>query len=820
MKKLFTLLTLLLCVASSAWADEETISLVTYTVENGVATLTSGDVTVILSRTSGNADNPDSKGRGFRWQTTRVVTVNVASGKKINSVKLTSGKNGNSLGNIEYTLTDGTNSISGSWDYAFTAGKQDAYTWTATDGTFYNSWVLTNTGTSGDIYISGVTVNYETASVTNTAPTIVTQPKSMDAYVGFETTLTVGATGYPTPTYQWYANSKASNVGGTAISGATNATYTFTPTTTGKFYYYVVASNTFDSAVHTATSNVATVTVGTKYSVNFDAGSSGATVSIPPAEVFYPGGTEITLPTNHYFYLDGNSVEKWSDGENEYDLGAAYTVNSNVTFYPVFANNTKTLGSQATTITWTFSRNDGAPLYAVEGNGKTTTVIGTTENGIDLAADVALSVNPDNSNQYGKFNNGSYTDRAQVNAYTSFTIPAVKGMTVTYVGTSGTAALADAVTFGGEQATSVTGSTYTYEYSGEDATLTIADLQGGRYPSGITVQYPFTGIPGPAEPENTILVATITWDGGSVSNGKWVSADNENYKFSGTTKRSNTTYFKITAGTYTINVPSDIAISSIAICGYSKSNDGTPCQVGETSKTFTTTTSTEVYDIAIPTAGADVTFTTSSKEMDIIAIYLYSEDGLTLTTTASMQGWRTFYDADNSYTVDENTKVYVATEENEGNVSLKEYAAGVPAATPVILKTNASAENDGTFKMTLTKTTETITPTYTGESLLKVTPFEGNVYRLGFKAGENNGVGFYPFNATGAAAGIVFLNIDSSNAGARGLTFSFADDETTAIHNVNGNDNVNKNVYDLQGRRVAKPTKGMYIVNGKKVIIK
>lgn len=819
MKKIFTLFTLLLCVVSSAWATEETISLVSYIVSNNTASLTSTseNLAITLSRPGGTLPGPASNSRGLRWQNKCVVSVSVSSGNKINSVTVTTSKNGNNTTSIEFTLTDGTNALSGTWDNSLTGSKQNDYKWTATANTYYASWVLTNTGSNGDLYISSITVNYETATVQNAAPTIVTQPESkVDAYVGFEATLTVGATGYPTPTYQWYQNSTASNVGGTAIDGATNATYTFTPTTEGTFYYYAVATNTFSNETHTATSNVSTVTVGTKYSVNFVSGNSGATVSIPPAEVFYPRGTEITLPTNHYFYLEGSSVAKWSDGENEYAPGANYIVNKNVTFYPVFSNNTKALGAEETTITWTFSREAGAPLYAIEGNGKTTTVIGTTANGIDLAMDVVLSVNPDNNKEYGKFNNTGYIDRAQVNKYTSFTIPAVKGMIVTYVGTSGTAAVADPVTFGGAQATSVNGSTYTYEYTGEEATLTISDLQSGRYPSGITVQYPFTGIPGPADPENMILVATITWDGGSVNDGKWVSSKNENYKFSGTTKRSNTTYFKIVAGTYTINVPSDMAISNIAICGYSKSNDGTPCQVGETSKTFTTATSTEMYDIVNPTAGADVTFTTSSKEMDIIAIYLYSADGLTLTTTTSMQGWRAFYDADNSYTVDENTKVYVAKNENEGKVTLTEYAAGVPAGTPVILKTSAEAETDGTFKMTLTKTTETITPAYTGESLLKVTPLDGNVYRLGSKSGE---VGFFPFNATGAAAGIVVLNVDSSNAGARGLGITF-DDETTAIHNVKDNMDVNKNVYDLQGRSVAKPTKGLYIVNGKKVVIK
>ena len=46
------------------------------------------------------------------------------------------------------------------------------------------------------------------------------------------------------------------------------------------------------------------------------------------------------------------------------------------------------------------------------------------------------------------------------------------------------------------------------------------------------------------------------------------------------------------------------------------------------------------------------------------------------------------------------------------------------------------------------------------------------------------------------------------------------DGETTGIANVNVNANANSSWYDLSGRRVANPTKGLYIVNGKKVIIK
>ena len=52
------------------------------------------------------------------------------------------------------------------------------------------------------------------------------------------------------------------------------------------------------------------------------------------------------------------------------------------------------------------------------------------------------------------------------------------------------------------------------------------------------------------------------------------------------------------------------------------------------------------------------------------------------------------------------------------------------------------------------------------------------------------------------------------------LNANFAD-VVTGIAGLNQNDNQNENrYYDLQGRRVAQPTKGIYILNGKKVVVK
>jgi hypothetical protein len=50
--------------------------------------------------------------------------------------------------------------------------------------------------------------------------------------------MSVTATGQGTLTYQWYSNTSAVNSGGTAVAGATSASYTPLSTTDGTLYYY------------------------------------------------------------------------------------------------------------------------------------------------------------------------------------------------------------------------------------------------------------------------------------------------------------------------------------------------------------------------------------------------------------------------------------------------------------------------------------------------------------------------------------------------------------------------------------------------------
>ena len=80
------------------------------------------------------------------------------------------------------------------------------------------------------------------------------------------------------------------------------------------------------------------------------------------------------------------------------------------------------------------------------------------------------------------------------------------------------------------------------------------------------------------------------------------------------------------------------------------------------------------------------------------------------------------------------------------------------------------------------------------------------------------GIGFYQANGTTVATNRAYLQTTTS--GARiGLNF---DDETTGISAVeNVEPSTSKTVvFNLNGQRIANPSKGLYIVNGKKVIIK
>ncbi|MBQ8059631.1 MAG: hypothetical protein IJ199_07415 [Prevotella sp.] len=196
---------------------------------------------------------------------------------------------------------------------------------------------------------------------------------------------------------------------------------------------------------------------------------------------------------------------------------------------------------------------------------------------------------------------------------------------------------------------------------------------------------------------------------------------------------------------------------------------------------------------------------------------------LILTTSQNMAGYRTFYDAENSYVADNNTIVYVAQLKRETEVVLSRLSDNVvPANTPVILKTTGLKENgttDAYYQITLTPSDETAY--YLGVNLLAVTTegqdLSAGAYRLGWDA--EDGVAFRLWNLSSAPAGIVYLNV-SSSLGAK-FSIIFDDEEEvdpTAVNAVTeaGETMADGAAYNAAGQRVGKAYKGLVIRNGKK----
>ena len=78
-------------------------------------------------------------------------------------------------------------------------------------------------------------------------------------------------------------------------------------------------------------------------------------------------------------------------------------------------------------------------------------------------------------------------------------------------------------------------------------------------------------------------------------------------------------------------------------------------------------------------------------------------------------------------------------------------------------------------------------------------------------------VGFYHANGNNVAKNRAYLQTVAAEAR---INLNFDDEDATAIEAVKTQNVENGQYFNLAGQRVAQPTKGLYIVNGKKVIIK
>lgn len=195
----------------------------------------------------------------------------------------------------------------------------------------------------------------------------------------------------------------------------------------------------------------------------------------------------------------------------------------------------------------------------------------------------------------------------------------------------------------------------------------------------------------------------------------------------------------------------------------------------------------------------------------------------------SKAGYATFYDSKNSYALPKALKAYVVTEATTEALTYVELESVIPAGTAVMVESVTKAEGEYTLEPIKSDAT------YTGTNLLYGSDIDTYTYatdggqflfyKLAFgHSGTNksNVFGWYWGANDGAAFEIeghrAWLAIPQETASTRGYLFGSGD--PTGISMTDADVQNEGDVYNLQGQRVTTPTKGLYIRNNKKVIIK
>lgn len=281
----------------------------------------------------------------------------------------------------------------------------------------------------------------------------------------------------------------------------------------------------------------------------------------------------------------------------------------------------------------------------------------------------------------------------------------------------------------------------------------------------------------------------------------------------------------LTGGTYTLDMYCNGNNGkSVTMPMYYCDTDGSnPVYIGESTACQASTWAVKrTANVVIPDGKALCFYNNSSYTHNYIVDYLTLKrtGAAVVSATLGTNGYATFaseYPLDlTTANLPECVKAYKASVSGK-TVTFTALDQTVPANTGVLLEgtpsasvnipvvASGSAVADNAFEVNTTGATFSGDDDYYYFGLVKNT--------LTF--------GVFDPSTTAIPASKAYLKVlKTSVDAARELNVVF-EDEATGISAIPMNSEVmNNNYFDLQGRRVAQPTKGMYIVNGKKIIIK
>ena len=198
--------------------------------------------------------------------------------------------------------------------------------------------------------------------------------------------------------------------------------------------------------------------------------------------------------------------------------------------------------------------------------------------------------------------------------------------------------------------------------------------------------------------------------------------------------------------------------------------------------------------------------------------------------TLASVGYATFYDSKNAYILPAELKAYAVSNANTSELTYTEVGNIIPAGTAVMLESADKTGGEYLLSPTDAKVTYQGTNMLKGSDVATTTFAEQNslFYKLSFgssKTAQAGSFGWFWGAADGGAFEIeahrAWLAIPVLlNTPAISYIIGTGGEGTTAIKNIENKQEATGEYYNLQGQRVDVPTKGLYIHNGKKVIIK
>ena len=163
---------------------------------------------------------------------------------------------------------------------------------------------------------------------------------------------------------------------------------------------------------------------------------------------------------------------------------------------------------------------------------------------------------------------------------------------------------------------------------------------------------------------------------------------------------------------------------------------------------------------------------------------------------------------------------YYCTGVAGGELSMSEFSDGIPAGQGALLEGPGEVTFTPAASALVAPGTNWLKPG-TGEPVPQTDGAGNTNFILTNKTVSGSAdLKFYKVNSAGntVATGKAYLQIPSAYVGAH--EYFWFEDETTGIEAAKASQKMNGEFFNLAGQRVAQPAKGLYIVNGKKVIMK